>query len=104
MFGRAGLLISKDNGNTWKAGGDIAVDIRPMGADETAVVRLKNGDIFAVVRTFSEHPYETLSHYGGQTWDQPAPSKFFGHNSPSAFLRLTDGRIARAWDNSPKNR
>jgi predicted neuraminidase len=104
MFGRAGVLISKDNGRTWKAGGDIAVDIRPMGADETAVVRLKNGDIFAVARTFGEHPYETLSHDGGQTWDEPTPSKLFGHNSPSALLRLSDGRIVRAWDNSPKTR
>jgi predicted neuraminidase len=104
MFGRAALLISVDAGKTWKPGGDIAVDIRPIGADETAIIKLTNGDIFAVVRTSSERPYETRSHDGGQTWDTPVPSQFYGHNSPSALLRLADGRIIRVWNNSPKHR
>jgi hypothetical protein len=104
MFGRAALLISKDAGKTWKAGGDIIVDIRPMGADETAIVRLRNEDIFGIVRTFDEHPFETRSHDGGLTWDKAVPSRFYGHNSPSALLRLIDGRIVRVWNNSPKHR
>jgi BNR repeat protein len=104
MFGRAALLISKDAGKTWEPGGDIKIDIHPIGADETAIVKLANGDIFAVVRTSSERPYETRSHDGGQTWDDPAPSQFFGYNSPSALLRLKDGRILRVWNNSPKDR
>jgi hypothetical protein len=104
MFGRAGVLISKDAGKSWKPGGDIVVDIHPMGADEAAIVKLKTGDLFAVVRTFSEHPYETVSHDGGLTWDIPVASTFYGHNSPSTLLRLSDGSIIRVWNNSPKER
>jgi hypothetical protein len=104
MFERAGVLISKDAGKTWKPGGDIVVDIHPIGADEPAIVKLKNNDIFAIVRTSSEHPHETRSHDGGLTWDAPIASKFFALNSPSALLRLSNGNILRAWNNSPKDR
>jgi hypothetical protein len=80
------------------------IDIFPIGADEPALVRLKNGDLFAVLRTSSEHPYETRSADGGKTWEKPVPSEFFGYNSPSALLRLNNGSVLRVWNNSPKNR
>ncbi|MEX0643522.1 MAG: sialidase family protein [Pirellulales bacterium] len=104
MFCRAALLISNDAGKTWKPGGDIILDIKPIGADEPAIVKLVNGDIFGVVRTSTERPYETRSHDSGQTWDPPKPSQFYGYNSPSALLRLTDNRILRVWNNSPQHR
>ena len=110
MHLRAGVLLSHDEGQTWSAGGDIDVSIANIGvgdstgADEPAIVRLSNGDLFAIVRTYDTHPYETRSHDGGLTWDTPKPSRFFGHNSPSALLRLSDGAIVRAWDNSPEQR
>jgi len=101
---RAGVLLSRDGGKTWTPGGDVHVDVFPIGADEPALVRLKNGDLFMVVRTASPRPYETRSHDGGLTWDEPRPSVFQGHNSPTALLRLNDGSILRVWDNSPTNR
>jgi hypothetical protein len=101
---RAGVLLSRDGGKTWTPGGDVHVDVFPIGADEPALVRLNNGDLFMVVRTASPRPYETRSHDGGLTWDEPQPSVFQGHNSPTALLRLSDGAILRVWDNSPTNR
>lgn len=103
MFARAGVLRSKDRGATWTPGGDIAIN-EPMGADEPALVVLRNGDLFAVVRTGGPRPYEVRSTDGGQSWSEPKPSRFVGHNSPSALLRLRDGAILRVWDHSDKNR
>jgi len=66
-------------------------------------VRLSNGDLFMIVRT-TTRPYETVSHDGGRTWDPLKPGPFQGFNSPTALLRLRDGAIVRAWDNSSTNR
>jgi len=104
MFLKSGVLISRDRGATWTPGADISVDIHPIGADEPAIVRLSNGDLFMVLRTASPHAYETRSRDGGRTWAPPQPSRFFGYNSPTALLRLRDGAVVRAWDNSPANR
>lgn len=103
MIARAGVLRSKDGGATWTPGGDVAVN-EPMGADEPALVVLGNGDLFAVVRTGGPRPYEVRSSDGGQTWSEPKPSRFAGHNSPAALLRLRDGAILRVWDHSDRNR
>jgi lysophospholipase L1-like esterase len=104
MFLKSGVLISNDRGRSWKPGSDVELDIHPIGADEPAVVRLGNGDLFMVIRTSQARPYETVSHDGGRTWEKPHPSVFRGHDSPTALLRLRNGMILRAWDNSPTNR
>jgi len=104
MHTRCGVLLSKDGGRTWTAGGDVDVDIQRCGADEPAIVKLQNGDLFMIFRTYDHHPWETVSHDGGQTWEAPGPSRFFGFNSPSDLLRLQDGSILRVWDNSPTSR
>ncbi len=104
MHTRAGLLISADRGRTWTPGADVDLPQQAMGADEPAVVRLANGDLFMVVRTTTGRPHETLSHDGGRTWEALRPAPVYGHNTPSALLRLRDGAILRAWDNSPLNR
>jgi lysophospholipase L1-like esterase len=104
MHLHAGALLSRDEGETWTAGGDIQVDIQNIGADEPALVKLADGSLFAIVRTFDTRPYETRSHDGGLTWDPPQPAVFAGHNSPSALLRLRDGAILRVWDDSPSRR
>jgi len=104
MYLKSGVLISHDRGRTWSAGADVEVDHHPIGADEPAVVRLSDGELFAVLRTSHPMPYETRSHDAGLTWDPPEPSGFRGHNSPTALLRLGDGSVVRAWDNSPTNR
>lgn len=101
---RAGVLLSHDAGTTWTPGGDVHVNVFPIGADEPALVQLRNGDLFMVVRTASPRPYETRSRDGGRTWEEPKPSRFYGRNSPTALLRLKDGSILRVWDNSPTNR
>lgn len=104
MHGRSGMLISTDRGRTWTPGADVDLPDQPMGADEPAAVRLANGDLFMVVRTTTGRPHETVSHDGGRTWEPLRPAPVYGHNTPSALLRLKDGAILRAWDDSPVNR
>jgi acyl-CoA thioesterase-1 len=101
---RSGVLISHDRGRTWTPGADAGPDIPTMGLDEPALVRLANGDLFAILRTNQARPYETVSHDGGLTWDPVQPSRLRGFNSPAALCRLADGDILRAWDNSSANR
>ncbi len=101
MLLRSGVLISRDSGATWKAGGDMVLDDVPMGADEPAIVKLRNGDLFSVIRTASPRPYETVSHDGGLTWAKPKPSGYEGFNTPAALLRLGGGAILRVWNLSP---
>ncbi len=103
MHLRAGVLISEDRGRTWTPGEDVDLPDQAMGADEPAIVRLSNADLLMIVRT-TTRPYETLSHDGGRTWEPLKPGPFHGFNSPAALLRLRDGAIVRAWDNSPTNR
>jgi hypothetical protein len=104
MYSRAGVLISHDAGQNWKPAGDVFVNILPTGADEPALVKLLDGDLFMVVRTSATHPYETRSHDAGATWQDPSPSALTAYNSPTALLRLHDGGILRVWDNSDKHR
>jgi lysophospholipase L1-like esterase len=104
MYLKAGVLISHDRGCTWAPGADVEVAQHPIGADEPAIVRLTNGDLFTILRTSHPRPYETESHDGGRTWEPPRPSPFLGYNSPAALVRLRDGAIVRAWDNSPTDR
>jgi hypothetical protein len=104
MYARAGVLISHDAGQNWKPAGDVFVNIIPTGADEPALLKLLDGDLYMVVRTSATCPYETRSHDAGATWEEPGPSVLNAHDSPTALLRLHDGDILRAWDDSDKHR
>jgi hypothetical protein len=104
MSPRAGVLITKDAGITWRVGGSIFVDRSSMSTDEPALVLLSDGELFTVVRTTTGRPFEARSGDGGMTWDQPRPSSFLGNNSPTALLRLHGGAVLRVWDNSDAHR
>jgi len=103
MTTRCGVLRSTDGGGHWQPGEDVSVS-EPMGADEPALVELRDGSVFMVARTGGPRPYEAISRDGGLSWADLKPSRFLGHNSPSALLRLADGAILRVWDHSDKNR
>jgi hypothetical protein len=104
MYSRAGVLISHDAGQNWKPAGDVFVNIFPTGADEPALIKLLNGDLYMVARTSASHSYETRSLDVGATWEDPKPSALNTYNSPTALLRLNDGAILRVWDNSDRHR
>jgi len=111
MDTRAGLLFSNDGGRTWTAGGDIYArppKISPHavnGMDEPASVVLADGGIFALLRTGTDHLWQSRSRDSGATWSAPEPSPLQGHNAPASLWRLRGSNdVVVAWDNSPLHR
>jgi hypothetical protein len=67
------LFESRDGGRTWEEGPVImTAEDAPEGADETALVRLENGDLYAVARTGSLLLHAWSSDLG-KTWTKPEP-------------------------------
>lgn len=67
------LFESEDGGRTWYERTLImSADDTPEGADETAMVRLARGDLYAMVRTGSLL-LQTWSPDLGRTWSAPEP-------------------------------
>jgi predicted neuraminidase len=75
------------------------------GVDEPATVVLASGEIFALLRTGSDHLFESRSTDNGATWEMPKPSPLIGHNAPAALWRLRGtNNVVAVWDNSPEKR
>jgi sialidase-1 len=92
--------ISDDGGQTWRAGREpMYADV---GTDETPIVELKDGRVWALCRNSSGCQYEAFSRDGGETWYDIRPSRFVSPSSPSGLKRLRDGRIMVVWNNSLK--
>ena len=109
----AGMLISRDEGMTWQAGGDCYADTSRAenalahatnGLDEPAVVELPNGDLFLLARTGTNRLWQSVSHDGGLSWETPEPSPLTSHNCPAALLRLVDGAVLVVSNNHPTRR
>ncbi len=99
------FLISDDKGLTWKSsekyifipayqeeGIDQAPRWRNAGVEGT-VVELKNGKLYALVRTDSNHTYESFSKDKGDTWSEPEKSPFYGSLVMSTLGRLKNGKL-----------
>jgi predicted neuraminidase len=111
MDNRSGLLFSSDGGRNWVAEGDMHAEPQKLsphavnGVDEPATVVLDDGEMLALLRTGSDHLYESLSKDSGATWETPVPSPLQGHNAPASLWRLKGSSdIVVAWDNSSRNR
>lgn len=110
---KSGVLRSQDGGKTWVPGGDLYVSCIPKitprsvsGLDEPATVVLKNGEIFALLRSAGTRLYQSRSSDGGITWANPELSPLTSHNAPAALWRLQspDDEVLVIWNNSPRMR
>ncbi|MCD7438638.1 exo-alpha-sialidase [Streptomyces lincolnensis] len=91
------VMISDDEGRTWRE--------RPVPDSEGAVhmnVRpLADGTLLALFRSRrADHVLTARSSDGGVTWTPPAPGTLPNNNSSIQYVRLTDGRLALAHNNS----
>jgi len=106
------FLISDDKGLTWKSskdsifipafrekGIDLAGRWRNAGVEGT-VVQLKNGKLYAVVRTDSNMSYESISRNEGESWSKPVPSPFYGSLVMTTLGRLNNGKLISLWTNT----
>ena len=108
---KSGALLSQDNGRTWTPSGDIYAEppktsgFSTLGVDEPAMVLLKNGEVYSLLRSADTWLYESRSGDGAKTWTVPKPSPLQGHNAPAALWRLKgSGDVVVVWNNSPRNR
>lgn len=110
----SGVLISRDEGETWTPGGDCYADTARAGdalahatngLDEPAVVELPDNELFLLGRTGTHRLWQSRSRDRGQSWDPPEPSSLTSHNCPAALLRLADGRsVAVVYNDHPSQR
>jgi Neuraminidase (sialidase) len=89
-----GVLISKDNGETWSQPHEIGKGQNlPIDA-ETDVIELKDGRIFAALRSSDKTLHYAYSTDKGETWQPAVDSGFRGH-APH-LNRLSTGEIIMA--------
>jgi sialidase-1 len=99
-------LYSDDNGRTWQKSNDV--DIRslapddPYGADEPAVVELKDGRVLMLVRTGRGFIAKAYSTDHGTTLGKPEPIQgLVAPNSPCSIARLPQtGDLLLVWNNN----
>lgn len=68
-------------------------------AVEATVVELKDGTLWALLRTSQDYHYESFSKDRGETWSDGVPSRFAGTLTMPTLGRLPDGRLLFLWTN-----
>ncbi|MSU45883.1 MAG: exo-alpha-sialidase [Lacunisphaera sp.] len=103
--GVAFFFLSDDDGRTWREApgfGTIPVPHTKSGLQETGVVELLNGVLWAWNRTDLGRQYEFFSGDGGETWSQPGPSRFTSPRSPMSIKRIPNtDRFLAIWNPAP---
>lgn len=105
------MMLSDDGGLSWRksrsvisapaheAGGvHRGVRWQNRGVEAT-VVELRNGTLWALLRTSQDFHYESFSRDKGETWTPGAPSRFVGTLTMPTLGRLADGRLIALWTN-----
>lgn len=93
-------VVSADGGATWKLSNalDIGGAGDHEGALEPCVIELKDGRLWMLIRTSRGFFWESFSEDGGQTWSEATATQIASSHSPGHVVRLTDGRLALAWN------
>ncbi|MCX6901147.1 MAG: exo-alpha-sialidase [Verrucomicrobia bacterium] len=100
------VSVSTDGGKTWKL--STALDIGGAGdhegALEPALLELKDGRVWMLIRTSRGQFWESFSTDGGLTWSEAKPTAIESTHAPGHLARLADGRIALVWNQCKKGR
>ena len=99
-------VVSGDGGKTWKLSNalDIGGAGDHEGALEPCVVELKDQRLWMLIRTSRRFFWESFSTDGGLTWSEAKPTEIDSSHSPGHVIRLSDGRLALAWNPTNGNR
>lgn len=105
------MWLSDDGGLTWRPSkstikspphriGGLHKGLRWENSGvEATVVELKNGTLWALLRTSQDFHYESFSNDRGETWTEGRPSRFAGTLTMPTLGRLPDGRLLLLWTN-----
>jgi BNR repeat-like domain len=95
------VAYSDDDGDTWRITGRELKEPTPyIGADggiEPAVIQLKDGRVWMLIRTQDGFFYESYSQ-DGSVWSAPQPTQIISSDSPASLTRLKDGRLLMLWN------
>ncbi len=105
------VYYSDDEGQTWQTSNRVETPPhRPGGihkgtrwnhnAAEPCIVPLNDGRLWRLIRCAQDNHYESFSSDDGQTWTEPAPSRFYGTITMPNVARLRDGRLLMVWNNT----
>ncbi len=108
---RPGVLLSDDDGVTWR---EVILPSPPRhkvewphegvrwqnyGCEPT-VVELSDGKLWMLIRTSQDCHYEAFSSDSGETWTEPAPSRFYATITMPLLFHMSDGRLLVVWNNT----
>jgi len=103
-------LYSDDNGQTWRKSNDVDMRVLKaddkVGAQEPAVVELKDGRVMMLIRNSLGCIARSYSTDRGETWSKPELVKELeAPVSPASILRLPQtGDLLLVWNKNPKVR
>jgi hypothetical protein len=96
------VTYSDDGGDHWQLSPmEFKTAVPYIGADgmlEPAVIQLKDGRVWILIRTQNGRFYESFSQDGAQ-WSHVQPTRILSSDSPGGLVRLKDGRIVMLWNN-----
>ena len=101
---RGCVYISDDDGASFKQGGSFNMELdmdNGHGLQETGVIELDDGRLWAFSRTKVGRHYGCFSSDGGLTWTKPRPSRFTGPCSPLSIKRADCGSYVAVWNPIP---
>lgn len=67
---------------------------------EPTVCEISEKELLMTIRTPMDCFYKSYSKDGGDTWSTPEPTDFYGTNTTSHLLKLSDGRVLHFWNNT----
>ena len=92
--------FSDDNGRTWKSG-NLVPNPDSVLLQEPAVMELKNGDIYMLIRTNAGVQYSSVSKDKGETWSTCMPTKLKSPTAPATIARIpSTGDLLVVWDDN----
>lgn len=97
------MFISPDDGATWFPSQRIA---GKGGNIQPTVVQLSDGSLLALMRTGSDDHrlWRATSHDNGRTWTSPVETDLPNPNSGCDMVKLADGHLVLAFNDSAKGR
>jgi len=92
--------FSDDNGRTWNSG-TLVPNPDSVLLQEPAVMELKNGDIYMLIRTNAGVQYSSVSKDKGETWSTCMPTKLKSPTAPATMARIpSTGDLLVVWDDN----
>ena len=96
------MALSDDGGKSWRPSREEP-SLDKLSIDEASGIQLKDGRLWLLFRTGGGYLYESISP-DGDRWPKATPTRFVSPSAPAGVVRLKDGRLVIAWNNSLKPR